>query len=154
MKKTYYELVGDTYVPALEYDSDLLDATPEGAHLLMTRPGGISRRFNIDPAYAPMIAAGSVAESAMVAAMIKASELKPARQPLTAKQVAAWENLAQELGDERATLTGASAHDVIAAGIVAMQAEADKLLTYPAVKQAYDEFMLVARLTKEQNDTP
>lgn len=151
MKKTYYELVGDSYVPALEYDSDLLDAAPEGAHLLLTRPGGVSRRFNINPAYAPMIAAGSIAENAMVAAMVKASELKPARQPLTPGQVAAWENLAQELGDERATLNGASAHAIIEAGIAAMQAEADKLLKYPAVKQAYDEFMLVAELTKEQN---
>lgn len=153
MKKIYYELIGEKYVPVSEYDSDFLDASPEGTHIVICKPGGQSRRFNIDPAFAPMIAAGSFAESAMLAAMLKASELKPARQPLTARQLAAWENLAQELGDERATLTGASAHDVIEAGIAAMQAEADQLLKYPAVKQAYEEFLLVAQLTKEQHDT-
>ena len=65
MKKIFYEKVGRRYVPVSEYDSDLLDAFPKGTHIVMCYPGGQSRRYQIDPAYAPMIAAGRVAEEAI-----------------------------------------------------------------------------------------
>jgi hypothetical protein len=55
MKKIYYEKRGRRYVPVAEYDNDLLDSFPKGNHLVMSYPGGTSRRFNIDPAYAAMI---------------------------------------------------------------------------------------------------
>ena len=58
MKKIYYEKRGRRYVPIAEYDSTYLDSFTKGAHLVMCYPGGTSRRFNINPAYAPMIAAG------------------------------------------------------------------------------------------------
>lgn len=151
MKKVYYELVDGKYVPALEYDSDLMDAMSKGSHLVMCYPGSTSRFYNIDPALAPMIAASKFAEDAMCQAMIKASELKPARSPLTPRQLAAWENLARELGDERATLTGAAARDVVVAGIKALIETTDELMANSATKQAYEEFLLIARLTKEQN---
>ena len=50
MKRIYYEKVGRSYKPVSEYDSDLLDSLPKGAHLIMCYPGGSSRRYNIDPA--------------------------------------------------------------------------------------------------------
>lgn len=153
MKKIYYEKVGRKYVPVAEYDSDFLDSFEKGNHLVMSYPGGTSRRFHIDPALAPMIAAGRVAEDAMSKAMTKASELRPQRQLLTTGQKAAWENLAKELGDGLATLHGASTHDIVEAGVKAMQEEAGKLMKHEAVKQAYDQFLLVAALAKEhQND--
>ena len=61
-KKVYYEKRGRRYVPVAEYDGDFMDSYTHGTHLLMVYPGGQSRRYNIDPAYAPMIAAGRVAE--------------------------------------------------------------------------------------------
>jgi len=62
-KKIYYEKLGRRYVPVAEYDNDLLDSFPKGNHLVMSYPGGQSRRFNIDPNYAAMIAAGRVAHA-------------------------------------------------------------------------------------------
>ena len=151
MKKIYYEKIGRKYVPVAEYDNDFLDSFSKGNHLVMCYPGGTSRRFNIDPAYAPMIAAGRVAEDVMCRALVKASELKPERTPITPEQKAAWENLARAFGDDLCTLRGASIHDVVEAGIKAMQDEADKLLENPSVRKAWDHFMLVCELTKEQN---
>ena len=153
MKKIYYEKVGRRYVPVMEYDSDMLDAFSKGAHLVMSYPGGQSRRYNIDLAFAPMIAAGLYAEDAMTRALVKASELKPQKTPLTLEQKVAWENLAAALGDELATLQGASLRECAEAGIKAMQDEANKLLTNPAVQNAYDHFMLVCKLTKEHENT-
>ena len=62
MKKIFYEKVGGRYKPVAEYDSDFLDSFTKGTHLVMCYPGGKSRRFDIDPNYAAMIAAGRVAE--------------------------------------------------------------------------------------------
>jgi len=149
MKKIYYEKVGRKYVPVAEYDSDWMDSFHKGTHLLMVYPGGQSRRFNIDPNYAAMIAASRVAEEAIIRAMHKASELKPVRTPITEGQRKAWKKLAKEFGDELCTLSGASSHDIAEAGVKAMMAEADQLMTNPAVKKAYEHFLLVAELTKD-----
>ena len=146
MKKIFYEKVGRKYVPVHEYDSDLLDSFPQGAHLVMSYPGGSSRRHNIDPDYAAMIAAGRVAEEAMCQAMQKASELRPQRKPVTPAQQRAWRKLAKEFGDELCTLRGASTHDMVEAGLQAMQTEADRLMQNTAVKMAYDNFLLVCKL--------
>jgi len=149
MEKIYYEKVGRKYVPVSVYDSDYLDSFPKGSHLVICYPGGQSRRFNIDPDYAALIAAARVAEDAMCNAMRKASELKPKQTPITERQRRAWANLAKEFGEEIATLNGASSYDIAQAGIKALQEEAAKLLTNPAVKKAYEHFLLVAELTKD-----
>ena len=149
MKKIYYEKKGKRYVPVAEYDSDWSDSFHKGTHLLMVYPGGQSRRFNIDPNYAAMIAASRVAEEAIIQAMHKASELKPTQTPITEGQRKAWKKLAKEFGDELCTLNGASSHDIAEAGVKAMMAEADQLMTNPAVKKAYEHFLLVAELTKD-----
>lgn len=149
MKKIYYEKKGNRYVPVAEYDSDLTDSFHKGTHIVMCYPGGQSRRYNIDPDYAALIAAGRVAEDAMIQAMHKASEMRPKQTPITEGQRKAWKKLAKEFGDELATLNCASSHDIAEAGLKALQEEADKLLTNPAVKKAYDHFLLVAELTKD-----
>jgi predicted alpha-1,6-mannanase (GH76 family) len=151
MKKIYYEKVGRRYVPVSEYDNDFLDALPKGNHLIMSYPGGLSRRYNIDPNYAAMIAACRVAEDAMCRAIQKASELRPQRTPLTDGQRKAWQKLAKEFGDDLATLQAGSARDVAEAGLQAMQEEADKLLQNPSVRKAYERFQLICELTKEGN---
>jgi hypothetical protein len=152
MKKLYYIKEGRKYVPVSEYDNELLDSFTKGNHLVCVYPGGSSRRYNIDPNYAAMIAAGRVAEDAISRAINKASELSPQRTPLTEGQRKAWENLAKEFGQDLCTLQGASTRDIAEAGVKAMQEEADKLMTNPAVKKAYEHFMLVCELTKEHNE--
>ena len=149
MKKIYYEKRGRRYVPIAEYDSTYLDSFTKGAHLVMCYPGGTSRRFNINPAYAPMIAAGRVAEEAICEAMRKASEMKPQRTPITLGQKKAWEKLAKEFGDELCPLTYGSARDHSEAAVKAMQEEADKLMKHASVRKSYEHFMLMCMLTKE-----
>jgi hypothetical protein len=128
-----------------------MDSFHKGNHLVMVYPGGTSRRFNIDPAMAPMIAAGRVAEDAMCKAMMDASELRPQRTPLTEGQRRAWRKLAKEFGDELCTLQGSSTRDIVEAGVQAMQQEATKLMTHPAVRDAYEQFLLTCDLVKNVN---
>ena len=149
MKKTYYEKRGRRYVPVAEYNNDWMDSFPEGNHLIMCYPGGVSRRYRIDPALAPMIAAGRYAKDAVCTAMVKASEMRPARTLLTERQQQAWSELAASFGEELATLNGASVNDIAEAGVVAMQAEADKLMQNQAVRKSYEHFLLMCKLAKE-----
>lgn len=151
-KKIYYEKVGRRYVPVQEYYGYPMDGLPYGNHMIMVYPGGQSTRYNIDPALAPMIAAGRVAEDKMSEAVRRASEMRPRRQPLTQKQQQAWQNLNQALGDDIYTMEVASARDIAEAGIRAMQEEAQRLMTNPAVKLAYEQFLLVCELTKKSVD--
>jgi len=151
MKKIFYEKVGRRYKPVAEYDNDYLDSFPKGAHLVLVNPGISSRRFRIDPALAPMIAAGHYAEDAICDALRRASEMKPQRTPITTGQLKAWKKLAKEFGDELCPLMQASARDLAEAGVQAMQVEADKLMQNAAVKEAYDHFMFLAKLTYDEN---
>lgn len=155
MKKTYYEKVGRKYVPVAEYDSQYLDSFPKGAHLIICRPGVTSRKFNIDPNYAALIAAAHVAEDAMSSAIVKAGEIRMQRGqvPLTPGQKDAWENLVKEFGDSAKQLEWPSAREVAEAGAKALQAEADMLLSNEAVRKAYEHFILMCKLTKDTNDT-
>jgi hypothetical protein len=152
MKKIYYVKEGRRYKPVAEYDNDLMDSFHKGNHLVMVYPGGTSRRFNIEPALAPMIAAGRYAEDAMCRAMMESSALKPQRTLLTDGQRQAWRKLSQEFGSELCTLQGASTHDIAEAGVQAMQAEAQQLMSHPAVRDAYEQFQLVCKLVKEQQN--
>lgn len=152
MKKIFYEKVGRRYVPVSEYDSDLLDALPKGTHIIMSYPGGKSTHYNIDPNFAAMIAAGRWAEDAICNAMINASELKPQRTPLTKEQLCAWRALAAAFGDDLCTLKGASVRECVEAGIKVMQDEANQLMQHPAVRDAYEQFQLVCKLTKEKQN--
>jgi hypothetical protein len=153
MKKIFYEKVGNRYKPVSEYDSTLMDAMPKGTHIIMCYPGGQSTRYNVNPAYAPMIAAGRLAEDAMSKAIQDASEIRRSRRketPLTPEQREVWEHLVKVLGDDAKYLEYASAREVAEAGLKAMQDEAMKLMENPSVKKAYEHFILVCELTKEE----
>lgn len=149
-KKIYYEKVGRRYKPVAEYDNELLDSFPKGNHLVMCYPGGSSRRFNVDPNYVAMIAAGRVAEDAMSKAVQKASEMRPHNKPITEKQRKAWEALTKAFGSDRYYIEIPSAREIAEEGVKAMSIEAEKLLTHESVRKAYDHFLLLCELTKEQ----
>ena len=150
MKKVFYEKVGRRYKPVQEYDDDLIDAFPKGAHLVMSYPGGTSRKYNVDPNHAAMIAAGRVAEDVMSRAIYQASEARPKERPITERQRAAWAEMKAAFGDEFFSLTLPAARDIAEAGVEAMQEEALKLMQNEAVRMAFEQFQLVCELTKTQ----
>jgi hypothetical protein len=149
-KVIFYKKEGRRYVPVYEYDQTLMDSFSKGTHLVDVYPGGSSRRYNIDPNYAAMIAAGRVAEDEMCKAISAASEMRPRQTPITEGQRKAWKKLAKEFGDELATLNISSSRDIAEAGLRAMQLEADKMMSNEGVRKAYDHFILMCQLTKQQ----
>ena len=149
MKKIFYEKVGRRYIPVSEYDSDLIDSFTKGNHLVMSYPGGKSTRYNVDPNYAAMIAAGRVAEDKISNAIRKASDLRTRSKPITPGQRKAWDNLVKEFGEEARQLEWPSAREVAEVGVKAMQEEADKLMQNPSVRDAYEAFLVTCALTRD-----
>lgn len=150
MKKiTFYKKEGRKYIPVNEYDQELLDSFPKGDHLVSVYPGGSSRRFNIDPNYAALIAAGRIAEDVISKELMRASDLRPKRAPITEGQRLAWENLVKEFGPEARCLEWPSAREACEAAVKAMTVEAEKLLSNPSVRKAYERFQLVCDLTRD-----
>jgi hypothetical protein len=151
-KKIYYEKQGRKYVPVREYDSDLMDSFPAGTHMVICHPGGRSYRYNIDPAFAPMIAAGRYCEDVISAAVMKAHEVRPYQnQTLTPEQKAAWDNLVATMGDGGRYLEWPSAREVAEAAVQALSDEALKMLDNPSVKLAWENFMMVTALAKDHH---
>lgn len=152
MSKTiFYKKVGRKYVPVSEYDNELLDSFPKGTHLVMCYPGGSSRRFNIDPNYAAMIAAGRVAEDAISKSLMDTSALRVPEKdkPLTEEQRNAWEAFSRAMGKEVYALEWCSYREAAEAGVKAMMDEAEKLLSNPTVRKSFEKFLMVCELTKE-----
>jgi len=149
---TFYKKVGRKYVPVAEYDHELMNSYQYGATLVTCVRGMTSRRNKIDPAFAPMIAAGEFAKDAISTALMNASDMKPTKVPITEEQRVAWENLTKAFGDDIHLLQWPSFREAVEAGVAAMQREANITLENPAVKQAYEHFMLIYKLTKETND--
>jgi len=152
MKKVFYEKKGRRYVPVAEYDNNFLDSFPKGNHLVMVHPGGSSRRFNIDPNYAAMIAAGRVAEDAICKAIVESQKLRPASTPITETQRALWRALAASFNKEEMALIRPAARDAADAAVTAMMKEADKLLEHPTVRKSFEKFLMICELVKK-NET-
>jgi hypothetical protein len=147
----FYKKVGRRYKPVYEYDQKLMDSLPKGTHLIQVYPGGKLTRYNINPAYAPMIAAGRVAEDKISEVIRKATDMRPAHKEtkLTEEQLRCWNALNKAFGNESHALQWPSAREACEEAVKAMQEEAEKLLTVPSVRKAYEHFLFVAELTKD-----
>jgi hypothetical protein len=150
MKTVFYKKVGRRYVPVSEYDSELLDAFPKGTHIVMSYPGGKSTRYNIDPNYAAMIAAGRVAEDAITQSIQHSTELRPMNRDMDEDLQRRWKEFIATVPDHfRFMFTHGSARDAAEAGVKAMQEEADRLMQNEAVRRAYEQFQLVCKLVSQ-----
>ena len=150
MKQIFYKKVGRRYVPVSEYDNEYLDSFPKGDHLVSVYPGGGSRRYRIDPALAPMIAAGRYAEDAVSRCIQQATELRPHNTKMNENETVRWRAFISTMPEDmRFMMTHGSAREAAEAGVRAMMMEAEKLLAHESVRRSYDQFMLMCKLVRE-----
>jgi hypothetical protein len=150
-QEVFYRKVGRRYVPVREYDSNLVDSMKTGTHLVMCYPGGKSIRYNIDPNYAAMIAAGRVAEDAISRVIMRAQEMRPQRgQELTQEQHEAWQKFVEVMGDRGRYIECPSAREAAEAGVKAMIKEATAIFdSNPSVREAYENLITLIALSKK-----
>jgi hypothetical protein len=150
-KKIYYEKIGKRYVPVRVFDSNFTESYPPGDHLIHCSLVGKSYIYNIDPDFAGLIAASQTAKQSMIDAMSEASRLRPATLPVTQEQQDAWDNLIRVFGRDNFYLYGESLTFIAEAGIKTLQDKAKKLYSNPVVKDAFEQFLVVCKLTEEKN---
>ena len=129
--KIFYKKVGRRYEPART--EEWIDASiPIGHHLLEVKPGSRSAYYNIDPAYAALMAAWLVVSHKMVEVIVEKSKFVADTNSST-------------------RFEAPSTYDCVNAGLEVLKEEIEKQLAIPAVKNAYDHFLLVCKLTKDDN---
>lgn len=152
MKKIFYEKVGRRYVPVKEYDPELIDSFPKGAHLIICNPGCTSYRYNIDPDYASLIAASYAAKDVLANGLVRASEMRPSvTEPLTPEQSAAWDNMIRVFGERGRYIQFPSAHEIASNGLAALEEAVKRLYKHESVKNAFEHFKLVCKLVEENH---
>jgi hypothetical protein len=156
MKTGIYKKVGRRYVEVGEYDTEFMDYVQNGATLVLKRKSCTARYFNVEPAVVPMLAAAKYCEDEISAALVKAGELRMQRsdraREMTPGQRAAWDNLVAEFGDSARQLEWPSARECAEAGAQAMQEEAQKLLANESIKEAYEHFLLLCKLSASSEE--
>lgn len=156
MKTGIYKKVGRRYVEIGEYDNEMIDYIrndKKGVTVIVKRPGMTSQRYGVDPDIVPLMAAGIYCEDEISQAIVRAGELRMQRQDrareLTPGQKAAWDNLVAEFGDSAKQLEWPSARECAEAGTQALQKEAEKLLANESIKAAYEHFLLLCKLSAQ-----
>lgn len=156
MKTIFYKKAGRRYIPVSEYDNELVDSYWKGTTLIVCKPGSTTRKYDVDPAFAPMAAAGIYAQDKICEAILKATEIRlqerNRKRPLTPGQKAAWDKLVEEFGEDARQLEWPSVREAAEAGTKAMEEEVEKMMAVPAVRHAYEQFLMVWKLTKEQEN--
>ena len=153
MSKTiFYKKIGRRYVPANVYSHEFSKAMPVGTTLTAVSTDGSSRIFNVDPEFAPLAAAALHSRQSIVSAVMKASEARPTNQALTEEQHEAWDNFIKVMGDSGRYIQFPSAMEVCDALTEKLKSETIKMLSVPAVKEAYEHFLFLYKMTKESQD--
>jgi hypothetical protein len=151
MEEVYYKRVGRKYVEVAR--GDVHNSFPLGASLVIAEPGVTTKFFKIDPAVAPMVAASQGARRTMSKVLMDELSLRSKTKPYTEEQIAAWRKLSETFGEELHPLMWPSVYSAVEAAIKVLQEDAHEMLKYPAVKKAYEDFLLVYKLTKEENES-
>ena len=146
MKRVFYEKVGDEFVPVREYDSELMDAFPEGSHLVICHPGGRSTRYNINPDRAPLLAAFKVLSDKICKQIVEASEIRPTQTPLTPEQKNTWDAFISAMGDDKYYCQYPAAQDITDNVIEYVNEQITEIMQFDSVKKAYDNFELMFEL--------
>ncbi|MGL6052628.1 MAG: hypothetical protein ACRC16_22050 [Aeromonas salmonicida] len=93
-RETYYRRdEHGEYQPVSYYDSNFMDAMPEGCHLVSVYPGGSCGRYNVNPDQAGLLAALTWCREAAVKSLVDAQQLKPSNDAITEEQRLAWQRM-------------------------------------------------------------
>ena len=147
----YYVREGKKYKPVSYYDSDICNSFPAGASLVVKNKNSTMRRHNIDIDYAPVLAAMIILREELVDIVLEASKAQEPKFDLTDEQRHAWENLISVMGESARSLTYKSSYEVCENIVERAIEKGNQYFKNPVVQSAYQQFLIVYELTKEQN---
>ena len=107
---TLYKKVGKRYRPVAEHEA--WNCYPEGAHLVVCRPGSTMRRFDIDPDRAGLLAAAEPLRDQIRALVVELHRMRPTRRPVTQAQADAWHAFERAMGNDAYAVEYASVGEI------------------------------------------
>lgn len=111
---TLYAKHGRRYHPVAEYDPQVIDALPEGSHLVIVKPGHRTIFYQVDPDAAGLLAVLNKHENQLVTAIQKASSMQMESRLLTRREKKAIEAYRYHMGpDAMLTITLPSAMSIL-----------------------------------------
>ena len=121
---TLYKKVGRRYRPVAEHEE--WDSFPEGAHLVICRPGSTMRRFGIEPDRAGLLAAAEPLRGQIRALVMDLHKMRPTRRPVTQTQADAWRAFERAMGHDAYCVEYASVGEIADAVVDLIVKEAGK----------------------------
>ena len=121
---TLYKKVGKRYKPVAEHEE--WDSYPEGAHLVVCRPGSTMRRFDIDPDRAGLLAAAEPLRDQIRTLVMELHRMRPTRRPVTQTQADAWRRFQKAMGNDSYCVEYASVGEIADAVVDLIVKEAGK----------------------------
>ena len=121
---TLYKKVGRRYKPVAEHEE--WDSFPEGAHLVICRPGSTMRRFGIEPDRAGLLAAAELLRAEIRTLVMELHRMRPTRRPVTQAQADAWHAFERAMGNEGYVVECASVGEIADAVVDLIVTEAGK----------------------------
>lgn len=147
-ERIFYEKIGNEFVPVNYYDADVLDSIPFG-HILISRThSGSWNRQSVEPAMAPLIAAIRMFRDELVQAIHAEGKYLPRDiANYNPTQLALWKELERELGNSLFSIQAKSVYAIVETATEKLAEDMSKLLENPQTKTAYEEFLLIAKLS-------
>ena len=121
---TLYKKVGRRYKPVAEHEE--WDSFPEGAHLVICRPGSTMRRFGIEPDRAGLLAAAELLRAEIRTLVMELHRMRPTRRPVTQAQADAWHAFERAMGNDGYAVEYASVGEIADAVVDLIVKEAGK----------------------------
>ena len=121
---TLYKKVGRRYKPVAEHEE--WDSFPEGAHLVICRPGSTMRRFGIEPDRAGLLAAAELLRAEIRTLVMELHRMRPTRRPVTQAQADAWHAFERAMGNDGYVVEYASVGEIADAVVDLIVKEAGK----------------------------
>lgn len=92
---------------------EVIDALPDGAHLIVVHQGGRSTQYSITPEHAPLLVALRQHRRRLLDVLRRASDSRPGRAALSAKEQRAFAAYRAVMGEDTLWLSLPSAAEVL-----------------------------------------
>lgn len=127
-----------------------VDSLPDGTTVIMKHRGSTTIRPVSDDGKIPLLAASHLVREKIAKSVMKASEMQPERNPITQAQMDAWKNFTNAMGESSTRIYYESAMHVTDDIIDALIEETSDLLSHPACKLAYEQFLIMCKLALDE----
>lgn len=149
-EKFLYKKVNKRYKKVAIYDNHFHDYYVPGHYLISVGKTFKTTRHNVRPDLVPLIAASIAFEEELTRNLVKNSNQYNHSIELTSEQKEAWDNFSKTVEKLKWAAYGPSYAEISRKATQKLIEDAAEIMEVPAVKQAYEEFLLVFKLAVEE----